>query len=416
MRVQPVVPVQASLHSLYSRTEARSRSPLEKSSLELSRGMEVTPVIPVHAEVHPLFGRGASTPSSLSSTSAAYESRAELTNPMHVTPVVPHAPEHFQTQYRKDLIDQTFAPVDLTISVPVPPEFVRPLKDMAAVEGTRVVMEGLVQGRPTPNIKWFKEGRSLEHSPDFEITFRDGRVALTVPETFAEDAGLYRCEASNTAGRAASAARLTVTARTLAPRFEEGLPAHCRVREGQPMRLVVRVAGEPRPKVTWFRDGARIVSSPDFVLESVGEKEHALRIPEAFPDDAGRYSVKAENSAGEAVTSTQLHVGQASSAAPPEPKRLRSQTSVEMAAPAMQPEDEEEAEERLVRPSQLRKSQAAPWKPQPQPQPQPQPIRPQQAAPKKAAPWMPPAKTPKKPKFIKVRRRSWLIRVGDLSF
>ena len=90
-----------------------------------------------------------------------------------------------------------YQPVDVTIELPVPPEFLEPLKSLAAEEGTRVTFEGCVRGKPEPSIKWFKEGKQLTDSADFEITYQNGRVKLVIPEVFKEDSGKYVCSAQN---------------------------------------------------------------------------------------------------------------------------------------------------------------------------------------------------------------------------
>ena len=56
----------------------------------------------------------------------------------------------------------------------------------------------------------YREGRPLTAGADFEISYRDGRVRLSIPEVFAEDAGRYLCSAENKAGRSQSSAELVV--------------------------------------------------------------------------------------------------------------------------------------------------------------------------------------------------------------
>lgn len=90
------------------------------------------------------------------------------------------------------------------------------------------------------------------------------------------------------------------------PAFTEKLKTQ-RVQEREPVRLVVRVSGEPPPTVSWYRDGSRLVSSPDFHITQEGDI-HGLYIPEFFYEDTGKFSVKAENPAGEAICSAHVHV------------------------------------------------------------------------------------------------------------
>ena len=65
-------------------------------------------------------------------------------------------------------------------------------------------------GKPEPQIKWFKEGKNLADGPDFEISYKDGRVSLMIPESFPEDTGKYTCKATNIGGQASSTAELIV--------------------------------------------------------------------------------------------------------------------------------------------------------------------------------------------------------------
>ena len=119
-------------------------------------------------------------------------------------------PSPFREEIRLPEKKPVYQPVDVTIELPVPPEFVEPLRDIAAQEGTRVTFEGCVRGRPEPTIRWFREGRPLTGGADFEISYRDGRVRLSIPEVFPEDAGRYLCSAENTGGRSQSSAELVV--------------------------------------------------------------------------------------------------------------------------------------------------------------------------------------------------------------
>lgn len=65
-------------------------------------------------------------------------------------------------------------------------------------------------GKPEPIIKWFKAHKEVTSSPDFQISYKDGRVSLTIPEVFEEDGGLFECQASNKGGLTKSTAELIV--------------------------------------------------------------------------------------------------------------------------------------------------------------------------------------------------------------
>ena len=122
-----------------------------------------------------------------------------------------------------------FQQVDVRMELPVPPQFITPLKNLAAEEGTRVTFEGVVKGKPEPTIKWFKGGSQINDSADFQITYREGRVILTIPEVFEQDAGKFVCNAENTGGSADSSAELIVKGECIylsAASYNNAIPAY----------------------------------------------------------------------------------------------------------------------------------------------------------------------------------------------
>lgn len=59
-----------------------------------------------------------------------------------------------------------------------------------------------------------------------------------------------------------------ISASVIPPSFTERL-YDISIKEGEPVRLTVRVAGHPPPEVTWYREGQQLVSSPDFEIIQV---------------------------------------------------------------------------------------------------------------------------------------------------
>ncbi|CAF1691746.1 unnamed protein product, partial [Adineta ricciae] len=96
------------------------------------------------------------------------------------------------------------------------------------------------------------------------------------------------------------------------PRLTEPLKASYIIREGQPVKLSCRFDDNPRGEIQWLKDGIAIDFdalgiSRDFTV--VREIDYtALLIKEAFPEDAGSYTVLIRNSLGEARSFTQLTV------------------------------------------------------------------------------------------------------------
>ncbi|XP_052814063.1 titin-like [Mya arenaria] len=142
-----------------------------------------------------------------------------------------------------------------------------------------------------------------------------------IPETFPEDAGKYMCKATSMAGSASSSAELIVRASVIPPSFTERL-YDISIREGEPVKLIVRVAGQPAPEVTWYREGQQLVSSPDFEIVQDGkpmednpqmkfiheDDNYTLLIYEVRAEDAGKYACVAINNVGKATCTASLNV------------------------------------------------------------------------------------------------------------
>ena len=94
------------------------------------------------------------------------------------------------------------------------------------------------------------------------------------------------------------------TGATKPPAFVQGLQDQEKS-EGDSVRLEVRVAGAPKPNVQWFHNGDELKNSIDIQITEEGDR-FVLFIPEVFDDDAGEYTVRAENSAGVASSQTNL--------------------------------------------------------------------------------------------------------------
>ena len=72
------------------------------------------------------------------------------------------------------------------------------------------------------------------------------------------------------------------------------------IKEGEGATLTCKVKGEPVPEITWYYDGQPIKTDEIYkVVPGEVEGESTLQIPEIFPEDAGAYTVKATNEAGE---------------------------------------------------------------------------------------------------------------------
>ncbi|XP_018536490.1 myopalladin isoform X2 [Lates calcarifer] len=90
------------------------------------------------------------------------------------------------------------------------PVFTKSLQDLFVSEGQLVVLECRVKGTPSPRVDWYREGKTIEDSPDFRILQKKEICTLVIAEVFPEDSGVFTCTASNKYGTVSSTAALRV--------------------------------------------------------------------------------------------------------------------------------------------------------------------------------------------------------------
>uniref|UniRef100_A0A4W3GDM9 Myopalladin n=1 Tax=Callorhinchus milii TaxID=7868 RepID=A0A4W3GDM9_CALMI len=251
------------------------------------------------------------------------------------------------------------------------PRFIQKLKSREAPEGSRVQLDCTVTGIPTPEVRWYCEGKELQNSPDLHIVRDSDRYSLIISEAFEEDTGRYTCLASNIYGSDATSAEIYIEGdikriNNISVPFEESTNAsnteavHSEVEqihptaaqplsqplplptnflqgldglplmaapvftkplqdvtatEGQLVVLECRVKGVPFPKMEWYREETLIEDSPDFRIlqkkpRSIAESEEicTLVIAEAFPEDSGTFTCTASNKYGTVSSTAHLTV------------------------------------------------------------------------------------------------------------
>ncbi|KAK7077497.1 hypothetical protein SK128_026425 [Halocaridina rubra] len=194
------------------------------------------------------------------------------------------------------------------VEVMAPPRFTKKLVDSTAQEGSSYQLEATVEGHPLPVVSWAKNETCVDESPDYVITYNNGDCVLRFEEVFLEDQAEYSCKATNNLGEDITKAKLTVSAVELSerPKFDMTL-SNVMARAGQKFKLECHVLGTPTPTVAWFHNNKLVKETPDCKLGFDG-RVATLVMSEAFPKNAGTYTVVAKNSAGEAQCSANVSV------------------------------------------------------------------------------------------------------------
>nr|XP_020671401.1 obscurin-like [Pogona vitticeps] len=106
------------------------------------------------------------------------------------------------------------------ILVQVPPRFVNKLKPAYYAEGEDAQFTCTIEGAPSPQIRWYKDGNLLT-DPNKHQSFsepRSGVIVLVIKNACKDDTGYYECELVNRLGAAKSGAQLyPQSAAALAP-------------------------------------------------------------------------------------------------------------------------------------------------------------------------------------------------------
>ncbi|XP_062570988.1 hemicentin-1-like isoform X1 [Saccostrea cucullata] len=170
----------------------------------------------------------------------------------------------------------------------IPPKITDVTQTQYSVQqGRNIVLPCRADGRPRPQISWEKDGEKLSGSYHYRL-LRSGW--LLIPYSRPEDTGTYRCIATNKAGTDDVSITLTVH---VPPRIEEGHRL-LTAKVGSTTRILCNTTGEPRPSITWLKDGRLIRSGGKYLVEDSG----TLVISSLDKDDTASYTCTAINVAG----------------------------------------------------------------------------------------------------------------------
>uniref|UniRef100_A0A8C1T191 Immunoglobulin superfamily, member 9Ba n=1 Tax=Cyprinus carpio TaxID=7962 RepID=A0A8C1T191_CYPCA len=175
-----------------------------------------------------------------------------------------------------------------------------------------------LNGQQTPYVvEWFKFGVPIP----FFINFRfypphvdpeyagraslHGKASLQIDHVRSEDQGWYECrvlmlEQQYDTFHNGSWVHLTVNA---PPMFTDTPPQYVEAREGGSITLTCTAFGNPKPVVTWLRDGDQLTSSKKYTVS-----DGSLTVQAITREDRGAYSCRAHSDQGEALHTTRLLV------------------------------------------------------------------------------------------------------------
>ncbi|XP_059896918.1 matrix-remodeling-associated protein 5-like isoform X2 [Gadus macrocephalus] len=182
--------------------------------------------------------------------------------------------------------------------------------------GGSLKVDCLASGQPDPAVSWSlpdgtmvnsvlqgeEPGPGRPHGEPLRLTVF-GNGTLLVPVMGVTEEGEYTCYAKNNGGQDTMKVKVQVM-RDSAPSFSDAPGRHVtRVRPGATAVLRCRVKGDPVPTVTWFSPNHRVIprslGSRSFSERVVVVSDGTLEVRTAQRGDAGNYTCRARNAAGE---------------------------------------------------------------------------------------------------------------------
>ena len=225
------------------------------------------------------------------------------------------------------------------------PIFTTPLQSLENLkEGEHAHLECRLEPINDPNLKveWFVNGMAIRTGHRFRATHDFGYVALDVLYTYGEDTGTYMCKATNALGEAVNTCTVSVASRKSVyldsqhpegwekiraleshthirpeeveevagpPRFVSEMQGTTRLKEGQTAHLEGRIepVRDPKLRVEIFHNGKPLQSASRFhVTSDFGYI--AIDIRHVQAEDAGNYTVRVVNDAGQCSSSVDIQV------------------------------------------------------------------------------------------------------------
>ncbi|XP_063101693.1 striated muscle preferentially expressed protein kinase isoform X4 [Cavia porcellus] len=98
----------------------------------------------------------------------------------------------------------------VTLELAEAPRFESIMEDVEVVAGDTARFAVVVEGKPVPDIMWYKDEGLLAESSHVSFVYEENECSLVVLSTGAQDGGVYTCTARNLAGEVSCKAELAV--------------------------------------------------------------------------------------------------------------------------------------------------------------------------------------------------------------
>uniref|UniRef100_A0A0N4ZRH8 protein-tyrosine-phosphatase n=1 Tax=Parastrongyloides trichosuri TaxID=131310 RepID=A0A0N4ZRH8_PARTI len=179
------------------------------------------------------------------------------------------------------------AVADFIVDVMEKPRIRDSPSDIRVKDGNIAKFECKSDGSPTPTVTWLRGGRPIQDKSG--LLFSPRGETMMIPHAKKGDSGGYSCIAKNSGGKTEKEFTLTILT---APTIEESIDQNPRVIHGNNLVISCPVVGNPRPLITWLKDGDEIsFDNNKYTLIN----ETSLQIFNVDNDDRGQFTCRADN-------------------------------------------------------------------------------------------------------------------------
>ncbi|VDO54074.1 unnamed protein product, partial [Onchocerca flexuosa] len=179
----------------------------------------------------------------------------------------------------------------------VKPIFIEPLETHTAKEGETVSITCRVNVNSGADIRWYLGDKPIESDEHMIVEkLENGIIKLTIENATKEDVGVYRCEAVNKSGKAATAAKLNFATEDMEMVEDES----ALIGFIQPLNDVVTAVNSEAEllctlnvtkddvQIKWSKDGLEIPAQR-VTIEQLVDGTQKLKIANVTADDIGTY-------------------------------------------------------------------------------------------------------------------------------
>ena len=185
-----------------------------------------------------------------------------------------------------------------------PPKFIKQLTEAEACEGDMVRFDITVQGKPKPEMKWYKNNFLLRESKRFVMKSEGENCSLIIKSVDEDDCGMFKCAATNSYGSIISEAFLNVVEQRAAPVLLKGLQDVTVELRGS-LQLEVGLEQCTQHETLWYKNGQALKSSSRCKMHKEPGKD-SLLIESVRQSDAGEYLCVMRNDLGECSSSANV--------------------------------------------------------------------------------------------------------------